>query len=60
VRRPKTRLLPSVSFAAATVMPYVLAGDGDGEIAAVNLHKGEGKLQDSGKLKGSRKVEKKK
>ena len=37
-------------------------GDGrldDGEIAAVNLHKGEGKLQGSGKLKGSGKLDKK-
>ena len=38
-------------------------GDGkldDGEITAVNLHKGGGKLQDSGKLKGSGKLDKKK
>ena len=38
-------------------------GDGrldDGEITVVNLHKGDGKLQDSGKLKGSGKLDKKK
>ena len=38
-------------------------GDGrldDSEIAAVNLHKGGGTLQDSGKLKGAGKPDKKK
>ncbi len=38
-------------------------GDGrldDSEMTAVNLHKGGGKLQDSGKLKGSGKLDKKK
>ena len=40
-----------------------LDGDGelsDGEITAVNIHKGGGKLQDSGKLKGSGGLDKKK
>ena len=46
-----------------SLKPLDANGDGkldDGEITAFNLHKGGGKLQDSGKLKGSGGLDKKK
>ena len=45
-----------------SLKPLDTNGDGrldDGEIAAFNIHKGGGKLQDSGKLKGSGGLDKK-